>query len=54
MTSSIEHLEAVLEGIGTAAVAVSGGVDSMTLAVVAGRRARACAPMRRARAGGSR
>jgi uncharacterized protein len=32
------ELDAVLAGIGEVAVAVSGGVDSMTLAVVAGRR----------------
>jgi uncharacterized protein len=32
------ELDAVLAGIGAVAVAVSGGVDSMTLAVVAGRR----------------
>ena len=32
------ELDAVLAGIGTVAVAVSGGVDSMTLAVAAGRR----------------
>jgi uncharacterized protein len=32
------QLDAVLDGIGAVAVAVSGGVDSMTLAVVAGRR----------------
>ena len=42
MTSSIERqavaLEGVLAKIGEAAVAVSGGVDSMTLAVIAGRR----------------
>jgi uncharacterized protein len=31
-------LDAVLDGIGSVAVAASGGVDSMTLAVVAGRR----------------
>lgn len=31
-------LEQVLEGLGEAAVAVSGGVDSLTLAVLAGRR----------------
>ena len=31
-------LEAVLDQIGAVAVAVSGGVDSMTLAVIAGRR----------------
>jgi uncharacterized protein len=38
-------LEAVLEEIGSAAVAVSGGVDSMTLAVVTGRRLGASATM---------
>jgi uncharacterized protein len=42
MSRSIERqaarLDAVLGEIGAAAVAVSGGVDSMTLAVVAGRR----------------
>jgi len=49
MSRSIEReaarLEAVLDGIDAAAVAVSGGVDSMTLAVVAGRRLGACASM---------
>ena len=35
--SRITRLERVLEGMGRAAVAVSGGVDSMTLAVVAHR-----------------
>ena len=34
----IEAVGAVLDGIGRAAVAVSGGVDSMTLALLAGRR----------------
>ena len=41
MSGSVEQgseLDAVLAGIGAVAVAVSGGVDSMTLAVVAGRR----------------
>jgi uncharacterized protein len=41
MTGSIDRaaaLDAVLQTIGEAAVAVSGGVDSMTLAVIAGRR----------------
>jgi len=38
MTGSIERLESVLATLGTAAIAVSGGVDSMTLAVIAGRR----------------
>jgi uncharacterized protein len=42
MTGTIDRelaaLGAVLDEIGSAAVAVSGGVDSMTLAVVAGRR----------------
>jgi uncharacterized protein len=38
MTGSIDRLEAVLGKIGAAAIAVSGGVDSMTLAVIAGRR----------------
>ncbi|HEX5796647.1 MAG TPA: hypothetical protein VFY19_12465, partial [Geminicoccaceae bacterium] len=38
-------LDAVLDQIGSAAVAVSGGVDSMTLAVVAGRRLGARAAM---------
>jgi uncharacterized protein len=36
--SKAAELETVLAGIGEVAVAVSGGVDSMTLAVVAGRR----------------
>jgi uncharacterized protein len=39
------ELDAVLAGIGEVAVAVSGGVDSMTLAVVAGRRLGARAEM---------
>ena len=34
----VDRLNAVLDGIGRAAVAVSGGVDSMTLALLAGRR----------------
>ena len=34
----VDALNAVLDGIGCAAVAVSGGVDSMTLALLAGRR----------------
>ena len=34
----VGRLNAVLDGIGRAAVAVSGGVDSMTLALLAGRR----------------
>jgi pyridinium-3,5-biscarboxylic acid mononucleotide sulfurtransferase len=38
MTSPLERLEATLAEIGALAVAVSGGVDSMTLAVIAGRR----------------
>ncbi|HEX3210517.1 MAG TPA: hypothetical protein VHQ91_14110 [Geminicoccaceae bacterium] len=37
-TDRLAALDAVLEQIGPVAVAVSGGVDSMTLAVVAGRR----------------
>ena len=36
--ASVSALNAVLAGIGRAAVAVSGGVDSMTLALLAGRR----------------
>ena len=53
------ELDAVLAGIGAVAVAVSGGVDSMTLAVAAGRRLGARAgddPRRIARgaAGGER
>ena len=40
--SKAAELDAVLAGIGAVAVAVSGGVDSMTLAVVGG------APARRA------
>jgi uncharacterized protein len=35
---ALAGLEAVLDGIGEVCVALSGGVDSMTLAVVAGRR----------------
>ena len=38
MTDAIEALDGVLASIGEVAVAVSGGVDSMTLAFVAGRR----------------
>jgi pyridinium-3,5-biscarboxylic acid mononucleotide sulfurtransferase len=45
MTSPLERLEAVLAQIGPLAVALSGGVDSMTLAVVAGRRLGAGATM---------
>ena len=37
-TPGVEVLNTVLDGIGRAAVAVSGGVDSMTLALLAGRR----------------
>ena len=37
-TPGVEALNTVLDGIGRAAVAVSGGVDSMTLALLAGRR----------------
>ncbi len=37
-TDRLAALDAVLGAIGDAAVAVSGGVDSMTLAVIAGRR----------------
>ena len=36
----VPALNAVLDGIGPAVVAVSGGVDSMTLALLAGRRPR--------------
>ncbi|MBL26328.1 MAG: adenine nucleotide alpha hydrolase [Rhodospirillaceae bacterium] len=36
--SLLDSLETVLAGFGAASIAVSGGVDSMTLAVVAGRR----------------
>ena len=36
--ASVRALNAVLDGIGPAAVAVSGGVDSMTLALLTGRR----------------
>lgn len=36
--SLLDSLGSVVDGIGTASIAVSGGVDSMTLAVVAGRR----------------
>jgi len=35
---AVDSLNTVLDGIGRAAVAVSGGVDSMTLAVLTGRR----------------
>lgn len=42
---AIDRLEAALEAIGPLAVAVSGGVDSMTLAVVAHRRAPAAVEM---------
>jgi len=38
MSGTRADLEAVLDGIGPLAVAVSGGVDSLTLAVLAGRR----------------
>ena len=37
-TPGVEALNTVLDGIGRAAVAVSGGVDSMTLALLTGRR----------------
>ena len=37
-TPGVEVLNTVLDGIGLAAVAVSGGVDSMTLALLTGRR----------------
>ena len=43
--SRIAPLERLLEGIGRTAVAVSGGVDSMTLAVVAHRTLGGCATM---------
>ena len=36
--ASVRALHGVLDGIGPAAIAVSGGVDSMTLALLAGRR----------------
>ena len=45
LTASAGRTWAVLDGIGRVAVAVSGGVDSMTLAVVAGRRLGAGASM---------
>jgi len=45
LEAKIAALHAVLDGIGSVAIAVSGGVDSMTLAVVAGRRLRAKAAM---------
>ena len=38
LPASVSTLNAVLDDIGRAAVAVSGGVDSMTLALLAGRR----------------
>ena len=38
MSDAAAELDRVLDGIGRIAVAVSGGVDSMTLAVAAGRR----------------
>ncbi|MDQ0391512.1 adenine nucleotide alpha hydrolase [Labrys monachus] len=37
MTDSLERLEAILPGLGSVAIALSGGVDSMTLATVAHR-----------------
>ena len=43
--SKAAELDAVLAGIGEVAVAVSGGVDSMTLAIAAGRRLGARAAM---------
>jgi uncharacterized protein len=45
MTAAMTELQHVLDGIGRVAVAVSGGVDSMTLAVVAHRRLVAGASM---------
>jgi pyridinium-3,5-biscarboxylic acid mononucleotide sulfurtransferase len=45
MMTRLPELESVLAGIGEVAVAVSGGVDSMTLAVIAGRRLGAQASM---------
>jgi pyridinium-3,5-biscarboxylic acid mononucleotide sulfurtransferase len=45
MTAAMTELQRVLESIGQVAVAVSGGVDSMTLAVVAHRRLGAAASM---------
>jgi uncharacterized protein len=48
LSESVEQaagLDAVLAGLGEVAVAVSGGVDSMTLAVIAGRRLGHCAEM---------
>jgi pyridinium-3,5-biscarboxylic acid mononucleotide sulfurtransferase len=45
MTDAMTELHRVLDGIGRVAIAVSGGVDSMTLAVAAHRRLRASARM---------
>jgi pyridinium-3,5-biscarboxylic acid mononucleotide sulfurtransferase len=45
MSDRAAELQRVLEGIGRVAIAVSGGVDSMTLAVAAHRRLGVCASM---------